>query len=308
MLKKVLILGANGFLGSNLSNFLNSQKYIVLNHLGKHHVDLRFKDQCEKFILQTNPDVVVNCAANVGGILYSQGKEAEIFDDNLEIGTNVVQSVSKLTNAYLINPISNCVYPGSLEIYKESDLWGGEVHESVKSYGMVKRFYVEYSDLYSRKYEFNNCNLIFPNIYGPGDHLDEVRAHALGALIYKVQNAIKNNSMTVTVWGSGKPVREWIFVKDVANIIERAIELQIQSKAINCGSGESIAIKDLAELISDLSNYSGKIEFDYNKPDGALIKKMETKKFYQCFGEIYNVELRHGIAETIEWYKKEMRI
>jgi GDP-L-fucose synthase len=305
-MKKILILGSGGFIGSNLMKSFTLDQFDVHQIKGKTDLDIRNEKLFQDYITDLKPEVVINCAANVGGIDYSRGKEIELINDNFKIGLSVLEGMRRLSNSTLITPIPNCVYPGHLSFYKLQDLWKGEVHESVKSYGVVKRVYIDISRIYSESSNFDYCNLIFPNIYGPGDHLDEKRAHALGALIYKSLVAKQDSVPFMEIWGSGKPIREWLFINDAVEFIKQAILLGLKDKNINCGSGQTISIRELAVLINKFTMFAGELRFDLDKRDGALIKKMDSELSEELLGYRAKYPLEDGIRETVKWYAREL--
>ena len=175
------------------------------------------------------------------------------------MSTNIMEA-SRLTNVKrFINPISNCSYPGHLtRDFKEEEWWDGPLHESVLVYGSVRKASWVQSWAYYKQYGFVTINLILPNMYGPGDHFDETRSHALGALIMKFVEAKRKNLPEVTVWGTGTPVREWLYVDDGVEILLKAIEIDPTIEPINVGVGEGISILELAKLIKEVVGYKGR--------------------------------------------------
>tara|TARA_Y100000590_G_C15676708_1_gene998321 strand:+ start:165 stop:1100 length:936 start_codon:yes stop_codon:yes gene_type:complete len=308
MNQKILILGSSGFLGKNLykelidSNFKKSQ---IIQLDGKAEVDILDFEKFNKYIKKIKPDVVFNCSSFVGGIAYGYKYPAKILNDNTQMIINIFKSCLQNEVGQLINPISNCAYPGDLTVYKESDFWNGKPHESVFNYGLTRRLIVALSESYYQEYEFSSCNLVLSNMYGPNDHFDEERSHALGAFIKKINDAKINNKKTVNIWGTGSPIREWLYVKDGAKAMIKAMELEKGSYFLNIGVNKGISIKELAEKIADLMNWKGEFEYDTEKPDGALEKRVDGTNSYTQLKWKPEVSLDSGLKETIDWYVKQ---
>jgi GDP-L-fucose synthase len=174
-------------------------------------------------------------------------------------------------------------------------------------YGFVRKATWVQSWAYYKQYGFETVNLILPNMYGPDDHFEEKRSHALGALIMKFVEAKRKNLPSVIVWGSGKPVREWLFVDDGAEVLVKALEMGPTVAPINVGVGKGISILELAELIRDIVGYKGKIVLDRSKPDGALHKTMDNSKLKALFNWVPPTSLRDGIEQTVEWYTTNIK-
>jgi GDP-L-fucose synthase len=224
------------------------------------------------------------------------------------MSTNLMESARLTGIKRFVNPISNCSYPGHLtEDFKEEEWWDGQLDESVLVYGFVRKATWVQSWAYCKQYGFETVNLILPNMYGPGDHFEEKRSHALGALIMKFVEAKRKNLPHVTVWGSGKPVREWLFVDDGAEILVKALETGPTVDPINVGVGKGISILELAELIRDIVGYKGKIVLDRSKPDGAPHKTMDNSKLKVLFNWVPPTSLRNGIEQTVEWYMSNIK-
>jgi GDP-L-fucose synthase len=202
-----------------------------------------------------------------------------------------------------INPISNCSYPGHLtKDFKEEEWWDGSLHESVLVYGFVRKASWVQSWAYYKQYGFVTINLILPNMYGPGDHFDETRSHALGALIMKFVETERKQIPEVVVWGTGRPVREWLYVDDGAEALIRALEIEPTIEPINVGIGFGVSISELAQLIKETVGYEGKVVFDQSKPDGAPHKTMDNTRLKKIFNWIPHTTLKEGIARTVAWY------
>jgi len=306
--QKVFVPGGNGFLGKRVVAKLKQRgtNFVSLS-LGD-DIDFRDNMQTKSLFEREKFDAVINCAAFVGGIQWGYEKPAEIFYNNILMSTNLMEA-SRLTGVKrFANPISNCSYPGHLtKDFKEEDWWDGPLHESVLVYGFVRKASWVQSWAYYKQYGFETINLILPNMYGPGDHFDESRSHALGALIMKFVEARRRNEPQVIVWGTGKPIREWLYVDDGADVLIKALEVEPTPEPINVGVGQGISILELAELIKNIVGYEGQIVLDKSRPDGAPYKTMDNTKLKKIFNWTPPTSLKEGIEETVKWYMDNPR-
>jgi len=178
----------------------------------------------------------------------------------------------------------------------------GPLHEYVLAYGFAGKASWVQSWAYHKQYGFETINLIIPNLYGPGEHFDETRSHALGGLIMKFVEAKRKNKPEVVVWGTGKPVREWLYVDDGAEILIKSLEIEPTIEPINVGVGKGISILELAKLIKEAVGYEGKVVLDKSKPDGAPHKTMNNARLKEVFGWEPPTSLGEGVKKTVEWY------
>jgi GDP-L-fucose synthase len=301
--KKIFVPGGNGFLGKRVVKKLKEKsiEYVFLSL--RDGYDFRNFEQTKELFEKEKFDVVINCAAFVGGIQFGYEKPGEIFYNNILLSTNLMEAARLTDVKRFINPISNCSYPARLtKDFKEEQWWDGPLHESVLVYGFVRKASWVQSWAYYKQYGFEAINLILPNMYGPGDHFDETRSHALGALIMKFAEAKRKNFPSVTVWGTGKPIREWLYVDDGAEVLIKSLEIEPTVEPINVGVGKGISILELAELIKEVVGYRGEIIFDKSKPDGAPYKTMNNTRLKKIFNWVPPTSLREGIEKTVDWY------
>ena len=306
---KVLVTGGDGFLGVNVVEALRN-KYEVHSCSRKSGVDIRNYPEFERFIKDLSPDIVVHCAAHVGGIAYNKLKPVEVFEDNVHIGLNTVKGCHNAGVKHFINIMPNCTYPGDFEEYREEEWWDGPMHETVLTYGLPRKMIWGACFAYGEQYHLKSLHLILPNMYGPGDHFDPIRSHALGALIAKIVEAKVNKEDRVEIWGTGKPVREWLYVKDAAQGIALALEKtgRFQNNDIvNLGIGEGISIADLANLIKEIVGWKGEFTFDTSRADGAKQKILIADKMRKMLDWEPPTSFKEGVKETINWYSKEHR-
>lgn len=301
---KVLVTGATGFLGKRVCMKLEEKGIDFCRTSKSMGVDLRERDQTFALFAKEKPDHVLNCAAYVGGIQFGYKHFAELFSNNLLMTVNLLEAAREFRVRRFVNPISNCAYPAKATLFKEDEFWDGPLHESVMVYGFVRKAFWVGSWAYQYQYGLDIVNIILSNMYGPGDHFEEERSHALGALIMKMVKARENNEPTVMVWGTGKPVREWLHVDDGTEAMIRSLDIPKYVDPINIGVASGISIRDMALLIKELTGYQGELKFDPSKPDGADYKTVEGSRGEKIFGWKPGIRFEDGVKSTIDWYLK----
>jgi len=305
--KKIFVPGGNGFLGKRVVKKLQEKDIEYVSLSLRDGYDFRNFEQTKAVFEKERFEAVINCAAFVGGIQYGYEKPGELFFNNILMSTYLMEA-GRLTGVKrFINPISNCSYPAHLtQDFNEEEWWDGQLHESVLVYGFARKAGWVQGWAYYKQYGFKTISLILPNMYGPGDHFDEKRSHALGALIMKFVEAKRKNLPEVVVWGTGKPIREWLYVDDGAQILVKSLEIEPIMEPINVGVGKGISILELAELIKEVVGYEGELVLDKSKPDGAPYKTMNNKRMKRVFNWEPPTSLREGIEKTVEWYVENM--
>ena len=268
---KVLVVGSSGFLGGWVKKLLlEDNVHDVIEIHGKKDLDITNINILNDYFLNHKPQAVINCAAFVGGISYGYKFPAKMLSENTKMALNLYQVSNENKVSILINPISNCAYPGHLDTYKEDHFFDGPPHDSVYNYGMSKRMCVDLGSSFFKEYNFSSANIILSNMYGPEDHFDVERSHALGALVKKISDAKMNNENIVEIWGTGKPIREWLYVQDGANALVKSLNLKSGHHFFNVGVKKGISIIDLANIIKKQVGWEGEFSFNIEKPDGVL--------------------------------------
>ena len=305
--KNLLVLGANGFLGKNLVSKLNkTADYDIYQLNGKNDLDLTKDNLLNNYLAKNKIDYIINCAAFVGGIAYGYDFPAELLMKNTIMASNIYKSAYENSIKLLVNPISNCAYPKNQNLYEEKYFWDGAPHESVFEYGFSKKYFVALGNAYFKEYGFASANIVLSNMYGPYDHFEEKKSHALGALIKKIYDAKLNNSNYVEIWGTGKPVREWLYVEDGAEALIRSLDLKENHYFFNIGVNKGISIFEMAKIIAKSIDWNGEFTFDTSRPDGAEEKRVLGKFTEENLNWSPQISLENGIHSTVEWYENNI--
>ena len=298
----ILLTGATGFLGKRVAKKLEERGLEFHKTSQSLGTGLRDASAVHQLFAEVKPDKVINCAAYVGGIQFGYKHPAELFRNNLLMTINLLDACKEFSVKRLVNPISNCAYPARATFFKEDEFWEGPLHESVMVYGHARKTSWVGAWAYEKQYGLDTLNLILSNMYGPEDHFEEERSHALGALIMKIVKAKRANLPEVIVWGSGKPVREWLYVDDGAESMVRGLDAPHSEQPVNIGVGKGLSIIDMAKIIQEDVGYEGELKLDPTKPDGAPYKTVDGTKGGELLGWRPEKDFRAGIRETVQWY------
>ena len=304
MSKNILLIGSQGFLGSHVKNLLDQNHVNYQEIKNKKDVDIRNLEELENFVTQNEFNSIINCSAFVGGIAFGYKYQADLLQINSLMAVNIYEMAKKYKIEKVINPISNCVYPGHLELYEEKNFWNGPPHESVFNYGLSKRLMVGLGESFYQQYGITTSNVIMSNMYGPHDHFEEERSHALGAIIKKVSDAKKSQSKSIEIWGTGKPIREWLYVEDGAKALVNSLNLNDGSYLFNVGINKGSSINEISDMISHAFNWDGNFVYDSSKPDGVMKKTVNGDYGKRLLDWAPEVKLNDGIKKTVNWYIK----
>lgn len=299
---KIYLAGHNGLVGSAILRKLEKNGYKNIIKKDFKELDLRDNDEVRKFFQEEKPEYVFLAAAKVGGIVANNEFGADFIYDNLAIELNIIKASQENGVKKLLFLGSSCIYPRDCQQpIKEEYLLTGPLEETNKPYAVAKIAGLIMCQAFNKQYGTNFISVMPTNLYGPGDNFDLKSSHVLPALIRKFHEAKVNNEPTVTVWGTGKAMREFLYVDDLADAVVFLMNNYDSSEIINIGVGKDISIKELAEIIKEIVAYKGKIEFDTEKPDGTPRKLLNTSKLTST-GWMHQTTLEEGIKKTYEWY------
>ncbi|MGA2525221.1 MAG: GDP-L-fucose synthase [Smithellaceae bacterium] len=307
--KRITVTGGKGFLGSHLLKRLEIQGCGHVKIADLPEYNLTNITDIRRMYEETNPEIVIHLAAKVGGIGFNQEKPAELFFDNLIMGTQLIHEayLHKIEKFVALGTI--CAYPKFTPVpFKEEDIWNGYPEETNAPYGLAKKMMLVQSQVYRQQYSFNSIFLLPVNLYGPGDNFDPLSSHVIPALIKKCFDAIDGHAGKIEVWGTGLATREFFYVEDAAEAIYLATKFYNKSEPINIGAGFEISIKELAELIVQITGFKGNILWDKSKPDGQPRRLLDTSKAMKEFGFKASTDFQTGLMKTIEWYRNNRHI
>ena len=292
---KIYITGHNGMVGSACWRALKDKSY--KNIIGYSSKDLDLRDQKKVFeiIKSEKPDVIINAAARVGGILENSQKPYEFLMDNMLIQNNLIKTAHELNIEKFIFLGSSCIYPKMApQPLKEEYLLTGPLEETNQWYAIAKISGVKLIEALREQYNRDYISLMPTNLYGPGDNYDLETSHVLPAMLRKFHEAKENNKSEVILWGTGNPKREFLHVDDLARAVVFSIENPLSDSLYNIGSLMEVSIRELAELISKIVGYDGRIKWDQTKPDGTPRKLMDSSKI-NLAGWKVKIDLKKGI-------------
>ncbi|MGI0013341.1 MAG: GDP-L-fucose synthase family protein [Nitrososphaera sp.] len=296
--------GGRGFLGSYVVQLLKLRGARKVIAPSSKEYDLTDLSNCRRIVQDI--DIIFHLAAKVGGIGLNLERPAELFYDNLIMGTQLMNEARKCDVEKFIALGTICSYPKFTPVpFSEDHIWEGYPEETNAPYGLAKKMLLVQSQAYWQQYKFRSI-VVFPtNLYGPRDNFDPSSSHVIPALILKIYNAMRTNSEEVTVWGDGSPTRDFLYVEDAAKGIVLAAEHYDSPSPLNLGSGQEVSIKDLVTVIARLLNYSGGIVWDVTKPNGQPRRCVSNERAEKELGFRPSVSLENGLSETIRWFKSE---
>jgi GDP-L-fucose synthase len=303
----VLVAGARGLVGSAICRTLAERGFSRVLAPSRALLDLRVRAAVDRFFAEERPDYVFMAAAKVGGIVANDTYPADFIRDNLEIQTNVIDAAYRAGTRKLCFLGSSCIYPRlAPQPMQESSLLTGPLEPTNQWYAVAKIAGIKMCQAYALQHGFNAISVMPTNLYGPGDNFDLQTSHVLPALLRKFHTARESGAKEVTVWGSGTPRREFLYVDDLADALCFLMERYDSAEIINVGWGEDITIAELAELIAGIVGFRGAVVFDRTKPDGTPRKLLDVAKITQL-GWRPRTRLTDGIRATYDWYLKNAK-
>ena len=301
---KIYIAGHNGLVGSAIFRKLKGQDYTNIITASRQELDLLNQQSTLEFFEKHQPDYVFITAAKVGGIIANRDFPAEFIYQNLQIQNNIIHSahLSKVTKLLFLG--SSCIYPKmAKQPIKEEYLLTGPLEITNEAYAIAKIAGLTMTQKYNEQYGDKFISAMPTNLYGPGDNFHPEHSHVIPGLIRKFIEAKESNSENVTIWGSGKPMREFLFIDDLAEGLIFLMKNYEKPEHINIGTGVDVTIRELAELIKKITDFKGELEFDTSKPDGTPRKVMDVSKINNL-GWTANTSLEQGLKLTIDWFIK----
>lgn len=302
--KRIMLTGGAGFLGSRVAEKLKARGCKNVFIPREKDYDLVEAEAVKKAFADSKPDIVIHLAAKVGGIGANRANPGKFFYDNLMMGAQLIEQARLNGVEKFVALGTICAYPKFTPVpFREDALWNGYPEETNAPYGIAKKMLLVQSQAYRQQYGFNSIFLLPVNLYGPGDNFNPGSSHVIPALIKKCVEAVKTGAKEITVWGTGKATREFLYVQDCAEAIVLAAEKYNSPEPVNIGAGFEISIKDLSRLIAGLTGFRGKLVWDASKPDGQPRRMLDTSRAAKEFGFKASTGFEEGLKKTIEWYK-----
>jgi len=306
--RRVLVTGGNGFLGSHILERLEAS--------GAHHVtaptvaeyDLTEAVVVRDLFRDSNPDIVIHLAAEVGGIGANREQPGRFFYANMVMGVHMIEEARRAGVEKFVQLGTICAYPKHTPVpFREADLWNGYPEETNAPYGIAKKALLVQLQAYRAQYGFNGVYLLPVNLYGPRDNFDPASSHVIPALIRKMVEAVEDGREEVVLWGTGKASREFLYVEDCARAVLLAAEHYDSSEPVNIGTGNEITIRDLAARIASEVGFAGRLTYDPSKPDGQPRRCLDTSRALETFGFRSRVPFEEGLRRTVAWYQENQK-
>jgi len=304
--KKIWVAGSNGMVGKSIIKLLKHRKCKII-FSDRKDLDLTDQRMVKNWMSQNKPEVIFLAAAKVGGIYANNQFPVNFLEENLLINLNIIKNAFIYGTKKLINLGSSCIYPKNIRrSIEEKKILSGPLEETNQWYSIAKISGIKLCQAYRKQFNCDFISVMPSNLYGPGDNFNHLNSHVPAALLDRFHVAKINNFETVTVWGSGKPLREFLYVEDLANACIFLAENYSSEEPINVGTGKEISIKDFAQLIKKIVGFRGRIIFDKTKPDGVYKKVLNTEKVNKL-GWNSETSLESGLRKYYKWYLKNIK-
>ena len=306
--KQVIVTGGAGFLGTYVVQTLQAKGCSKISVPRSSQYDLTTMEAVQQLYADTRPDMVIHCAAKVGGIGANRRYPGSFFYENLMMGVNLIEAGRQYGIEKFVCLGTVCAYPKFTPVpFQESDLWNGYPEETNAPYGIAKKALLVQLQAYRDQYNFEGIYLLPVNLYGPGDNFDPESSHVIPALIKKCLDAIDAQAPAIEVWGTGSASREFLYVADAASGIVQAAERYAAADPVNLGAHREITIRELITLIAEVTGFQGEIRWDSTKPDGQPRRCLDTTRAREQFGFAASTDFRTGLQKTIDWYREQRR-
>jgi GDP-L-fucose synthase len=304
--RNVLVTGGSGFLGTHVVRKIRERGCWVMTVPHSRDFDLREKEAVVRLYEKAQPDLIIHLAAVVGGIGANVKHPGKFFYDNAVMGLQLIEQARLFGIQKFVVIGTVCAYPKFTPVpFQEADLWNGYPEETNAPYGLAKKMLLVQAQAYRQEYGFNAIYLLPVNLYGPGDNFDPESSHVIPALIRKCLEAAEAGQDEVIVWGTGGASREFLYVEDAAEAIVLAAEYYNAPEPVNLGSGLEMSIKELVELIAELTGFKGRLVWDTTQPDGQPRRCMDTSRAEHAFGFRAQTDFREGLRRTVAWYRQQ---
>lgn len=295
--------GGNGFLGRRVVALVRERGPAEVHTFGSAEYDLTTEADVIRMYADQRPDIVIHLAARVGGIGANRDNPGRFFYENAIMGLLLMEQARRHGTTKFVQVGTVCAYPKFTPVpFNEDDLWNGYPEETNAPYGVAKKALLVQAQAYRAQYGFNAIYLLPANLYGPGDNFDLASSHVIPALIRKCVEAKESGAASVSVWGTGTPTREFLYVDDAARAIVLATELYNEPEPVNLGTSHEVSIRDLVEMIATLTGFEGSIAWDSSRPDGQPRRKLNVERARRAFGFEAEVGLEEGLRNTVAWY------
>jgi GDP-L-fucose synthase len=302
--KRVLVSGGAGFLGTYVCGLIGRSRAEVITPRRRDY-DLTEQQIVRRLLDETRPEIVVHLAAEVGGIGANRANPGRYFYANAAMGINLIEESRRAGIEKFVQVGTVCAYPKYTPVpFREDDLWNGYPEETNAPYGIAKKSLLVMLQAYRDQYDFNGIYLLPVNLYGPGDNFDLETSHVIPALIRKFVAARDTGASSVDVWGTGSASREFLYVEDAARAIVLATERYDAPEPVNVGAGREIRIRDLVEMIAEITGFEGNVRWDATKPDGQPRRMLDTSRAREHFGFEAEIGLEEGLRRTVAWWTK----
>jgi GDP-L-fucose synthase len=299
---RVLVTGGGGFLGSHLVERLEARGDEVVAARRRDH-DLTLADDAARLFQEARPELVFHLAAEVGGIGANRASPGRYWYANLLMGAHVLEQARLNGTPKVVIAGTVCAYPKHTPVpFREDELWNGFPEETNAPYGVAKKAVLVGAQAYREQYGLDTVFLLPANLYGPRDNFDLETSHAVAAMIRKMLAG----EDAIVLWGDGSPTREWLYVEDCAEGLLLAAERYSGPEPVNLGTGEEISIRELAELIAEVTGFEGRITWDTSMPNGQPRRSLDTTRARELFGFEARTPLREGLERTVAWYRERI--